>query len=343
MSRYPAYDVPLEYQTGIFPGNALAVGGFVQHSVTERYQPINGTSFGPGSLCKIKAESHDTLVNGDELYLKFQPELYKDKVQVFDLGNMKLATEGWAALIRSIADYISGVAYDNIPEYNRFCGSSYINSSLEHKVSLQKTDNMRFLINGSDWNSPDVKFDFKNGFVMHKLNLPLLNSLGLLELPLLGSGVDFEIGIEQQLNKVLKKTGDATVAAAVDEVRMGKVELVWNGIKPSQGFWEQKAHELANGGVIEKMAQVVKHQSFNGNNSSQVNLKVESGDVRSVSSVKVLGIPGDYVADIWGHKDKGGAALDITKNPIDTLSYSSDLGTREVYFTVGGKRAPLKK
>ncbi|KAJ3045990.1 hypothetical protein HK097_001067 [Rhizophlyctis rosea] len=138
-------------------------------------------------------------------------------------------------------------------------------------------------------------------------------------------------------------------ATTFDNYGITNVEIVAIGTKPTNGFWQDRSDYLRKGGVIERPLQTIKYQSFQGNGSSQITLNIDTGLARSISSVLLLGKPNYNSTDDAYKAAKlqkvlisgaGTPTSPYVYNPIDPLSYSSDLGVRQIHFTSGTKRIP---
>ena len=81
------------------------------------------------------------------------------------------------------------------------------------------------------------------------------------------------------------------------------------------------ARRLQKGEVFQRPIQTVRYQSYQPTNSSSFTMTVDSGLVRSISSVLPCG-------------------NDPSVTDADKLNYSTDLGIRTISFGVGGKRIP---
>lgn len=327
------YIVPPEYGTGIPSGNSLAVGGFSEHFIVQRFSPTNGTDFGPGRRATLKIESQNLLLHGDQVYLKWKPVISKGGATVTNPGAATLAAQGHSACLKQVTLSNGGRTIETIPNYNRFVAQEYLNSSLEHKVYLAKTENMSFLINGEANETP--AFNYENGYVIHRLALASLRSLTNFELPLIPNGLDLELLISE-ITDIFPNGGPGT---DIDSYTMTNIELICVGTKPTAGFWQDMADRLRHGGKIERPLQTIRYQSAQGNGGSTMSLVLDTGMVRSVSSAMVLGRPNFDAANAAAGKPDLAAGSTV----YDKLSYSSDLGIRTARFYVGSRPIPEGK
>lgn len=329
--KSPRYITPPEYGTGIGAGNSLAIGGFSEHHVIWRHSPTNGTDFSSGRRIVMKMESQTNLLHGNQVFLKFKPQIKKGGNVITDPGAAILAVQGHSAALKQVTLSNAGRTIETIPNYSRFTAQSYINSSLEHKIYLAKTEGASFLINGEANEAPE--WNYQDGYVIHKLSLASLKSLVNFELPLVPNGLDFEF-LVADVGEIFPSGGGP--GGDVESYTITNAELICIGTKPSSGFWQSLADKLRHGGTIERALQVVRYQSAQGNGGTTMSLNVDSGMIRSASSAMVLGVPNFDAATAADGKPP----LAPGSTVYDKLSYSSDLGVRTMRFVVGGKQIP---
>ncbi|KAJ3028164.1 hypothetical protein HDV00_010614 [Rhizophlyctis rosea] len=314
---------PFEYRSGVLPGNSIASGGFGDHFVIKRFQPTNGTDFGPGSRVNFKITDCDCLWHPTQCFLKWKP-VAKSGGSIYTGNGAVGAISGPTAAIKTVTTSIQGKSVESIQNYNRFAAQEYINSPLEMKVYLAKTDGVSHFVNGV---AEDNRKDFlgANNVVLYAMH-PLqwrLKGLSTLELPLIPSGIDCEILLTTDLGEVYPSKD------TIDSFTWQNVELVCVMTQPVEGFWQDKASKLQRGEVVARPIQCVRYQAFQTNNSSSFTITVDSGIVKSVSSVLLVG--------------NNTAADPGAGNTIDKLSYSDDMGIRAISFNVAGKKIPEGK
>jgi hypothetical protein len=325
------YITPPEYATGVGAGNSLAVGGFSEHHTISRFSANNGTDFSSGRRITMKLESQTNLLHGDQVYLKWKPQIKKGGNIITDPGDAILAVQGHSAALKQVTLSNGGRTIETIPNYNRFTAQQYINGPLEWKMYLAKTEGASFLINGEPNEAP--AWNYEEGYVIHKLSLASLKSLVNFELPLVPNGLDFEF-LVADVSEIFPSGGGP--GGDIESYTMTNVELICVGTKPTAGFWEDRADYLRRGGKIERPLQVLRFQSCQGNGGTTMSLNVDSGMIRSASSAMVLGVP-NFDA---GTAADGKPPLAAGSTVYDKLSYSSDLGLRTIRFVVGGKQIP---
>ena len=330
---------PWEYKHGIAPGNSITSGGFSEHFVIKRYQPTNGTDFGLGSRIYIKVSDTENIIHPNQMWLKYRLEARKGGAK-YAGGNAQMAISGASSVFKTVTTSIGGKMVESIQNYNKFVAHEYINAPLEHKVYLAKTESVSHFVNGVAEDNRRGFFDRDTGakeadgvtpimerrngvrYAMHALQTGL-RGMSTLELPLIPTGIDFELLVTTDPSEIFPVTD------GIDNVVISNVELVVIGTKPAEGFWVHQANSLQRGGVIHRPLQTVKYQAFQGNNSSSFTLQVDSGVAKSISSVLLLGNNANVTA---------GAGT-----TIDKLSFSDDMGIKTIRFNVGGRSIPEGK
>lgn len=317
------YSIPIDYRVGVPSGNAIASGGFAESFVIKRFQPNNGTDFRLGSRVNFKITDAECILHPNQMYLKWKPVALSGGATYTGASALG-AVSGKTSSIKTVTSSYSGKNIETIQNYNKFCAQEYINAPLEHKIYLEKTEGLTFFSNGTMSRDNrraflDADADSKRGtrYAMHQLQTGF-RGMSSLELPLLPAGIDFELMLTTDVNEPYP------VRDTIDNEVWQNVELVCVFTRPPEGFWSNMAHRLQKGEVFQRPIQTVRYQSYQPTNSSSFTMTVDTGLVRSISSVLVCG-------------------NDPTKTNTDKLNYSSDLGIRTISFSVGGKRIPEGK
>lgn len=321
-----SYSTPYDYRSGVPAGNAIAAsGGFAESFIIKRFTPNNGTDFRLGSRISVKIADAECIWHPNQSFLKWKPIAMTGNAP-YTSGGARAAVSGKTSSIKNATLSYSGKTIEQIQNYNAYCAAEYINAPLEHKMYLEKTEGLSFFTNGEATNDNRASFFGKdssnkdiNGqrYAMHQLQFGT-RGVSSLELPLLPSGVDLEL----QLTTDLKEP--YPVPDTIDNELWQNVEVVCVFTRPKEGFWTKVATDLQKGKVIHRPYQSVRYQSYQPTNSTSFSMTVDSGVVKSVSSILVCG-------------------RDPSKTFADKLSYSSDLGIRSISFSVAGKRVPEGK
>lgn len=312
-----SYSTPIEYRCGIPDGNSIASGGMADHFVIKRWQPNNGTDFKLGSRVNFKLADSECLLHPEQMYLKWIPEA-QEKGKAYSGSNAFGAISGQTSSIKTVNINSGGKNIETIMNYNKYCAQESINAPLEHKVYLAKTEGLTGFSDGkmlSDnrraFLTPDT-----NGkkYAIHQLQTGL-SRMSALELALIPQGIDLELVLTTDINEPYPESD------TIDNQAWKNVSIFAVMTRPADGFWSKQASDLQKGKVIPRPIQTVRHQSYQPTNSSSFVMTVDSGIVKSVSSVLVCG-------------------NDPDRTDTDKLNFSSDLNIRSIYFTVAGKRVP---
>ena len=348
MSR-TTFETPYEYRAGILPGNSLAPGGFADSYVLKRFSPNNGTSFSAGNRITVNISDAECNWHPSQTYIRFKPTAKGADDKPYTKVDVHGAVSGQSSYFKTLTTSGQGKLIEPILNYNRFVAQEIANSSLERKIFLNRTEGTSFFVNGK--NSQDSRQDFlgdNNGkrYAMHQIQW-CFNSLPILELPLVGSrGIDLEIMLTNDIKEPYPDTTDAKVT----NFTLENIEVICVMSRPAGGFWADWTQRLERGEVIPRMLQIVRSQSFQGNNSTSTTLTIDSGLARSISSVMVLGNK-QLKADVVGDKpetivpavpkdDANFVAASPAGAYVDKLSYSVPLGVRNISFRSGGKQVP---
>jgi len=313
------YSVPVDYRVGVPAGNAIASGGFSESFVIKRFVPNNGTDFRLGSRVNFKIADAECILHPNQMYLKWKP-LAQSGGAKYEGTEAQGAISGQTAAIKNVSLTCMGKQIENIQNYNRFCAQEYINSPLELKIYLEKTEGLTFFSNGKMTRDNRRSFlgdNNGNRYAMHQLQVGL-RGMSSLELPLIPSGIDLELVLTTAITEAFP------VSHTIDNILWQNVELVAVFTRPPENFWSNMAHRLQRGEVLQRPIQTIRYQSYQPTNSSSFTMTIDSGVVRSVSSILVCG-------------------NDTKKTHTDKLNYSTDLGIRSISFSVGGKRIPEGK
>ncbi|KAJ3025807.1 hypothetical protein HDV00_012392 [Rhizophlyctis rosea] len=317
---------PYEYKSGVLPGNSIASGGFADHFVIKRFQPNNGTDFGLGSRVNFKIADTECVIHPNQMYLKWKP-VARAGGATYTGGGAVGAISGQTAAIKTVTMSIGGRLIESIANYNRFVSQEVVNAPLEHKVYLAKTEGVSHFVNGVAEDNRRAFLGAANGnrYAMHQLQTGL-RGMQSLELPLIPSGIDLELLLTTDIKEPFPSND------TIDNLVWSNVELIVVCTRPAEGFWRHQAENLQRGGVLQRPIQTVSYQAFQGNNSSSFTMQVDSGIVKSVSSVMVLGNnPNPDISGVTGG------------TTVDKLSYSDDMGIRSISFNVAGKNIPESK
>ena len=318
---------PYEYRAGVVPGNSITSGGFSDHFQIKRFTPVNGSDFGLGSRIQFKVSDQEGILHPNQMWLKWKPKARAAGARYTGTG-ARGAISGKTSAIKTVTTSIGGKMIESIQNYNRFCAQEYINAPQEHKVYLAKTEGVTHFVNGT---AEDNRYRFlgdENGkrYVMHQLQTGL-RGMSTLELPHIPAGIDIEVMLTTDITEIYPAPDNTP--NTIDNEVWQNVELICVFTRPTEGFWRHQAESLQKGSVLQRPIQTVRYQAFQGNNSSSFTMQVDSGILKSVSSVLVLG-------------NESAPTLPV-ETRVDKLSYSSDMGIRAISFSVGGKQIPEGK